>query len=141
MISTTGFSFYTHKCAHHNTSTIVVSKDDCCNIAEPVVAEEESCCTVENIQETISGCGSDVNESSCCETDLNYYRLSEWFLESERNDDAVNYSPTQIEVLHNMLDETIQINPPVENLTLVQKIPKRPLYRLLSQSKSDPPLI
>lgn len=137
-ISTTGFTLYTHNCSHHNLTSTVISPDNCCDdVDEEIPIEAHGCCASETTSNT---CGSNYQESSCCETDLNYFRLSEWYLEpqSEKNIEC----PKADFEIKGFEQETGEVSSPDFIQTgQVYKKPKIPIYRLYQQVKLDPPLI
>lgn len=141
-ISTTGFSFYSHTCSHHNTSSIVISKDDCCSKIEEIKPEvDESCCKVVISEQAGSSCNSTVEGSTCCETDLNYYKLSEWFLESSENQIDFDCLKIEKELPALNVSESEENLSDKKTVDPVFKKPKQRKYRLYHRVKIDPPLI
>ena len=141
-ISTTGFTFYTHECSHNNIRSIVISVDQCCSeLVKEVPAESHGCCDSGDTKKTSSGCNSDVRESNCCETDLNYYRLSEWFLESNEEQLENDCFADEIEIQGCDQDDVNIHHLTIPQVPPVLTKPKQPLYRLFHRVKIDPPLI
>ena len=141
-ISTTGFTFYTHECSLYDTHAIEISVDQCCSeLVEEVLEESQGCCDIGDAPKTRSGCNSDVRESNCCETELNYYRLSEWFLESNEEQPENDCFTYEIEIQACEQDEVNDHCLTIQQLNPVLKKPRQPLYRLFHRVKIDPPLI
>ena len=142
LISTTGFTFYTHECTHHDSQSGIIALDECCSkIVEELSVESQSCCGTSMTSESASNCSSIDKNSNCCETDLNYYRLSEWFLESNDEQSTTVCYANEIEVAGSKLDGTNSKIPVIPKVNPVKKKPKQPLFRLYHQVKIDPPLI
>jgi len=141
-ISTTGFTFYTYECSHCDTRPIEISVDQCCSeVVKEVPAESHGCCDTSDTPKTRSGCNSDVRESNCCETELNYYRLSEWFLESNEEQLENECFANELEIQACEQDEVNDHCLAIQQLSPVLKKPKQPLYRLFHRVKINPPLI
>jgi len=137
LVSTTGFTFYTHNCAHHDTvKTIDSDKNSCCSSKEEVTKPEpERCCSTKQ-------CSTIDDHSNCCKVEISYYRLSEWFT-------SVDTEKTQLvcKIINLKIDAQLASHE-AEQSKIVYKIdsspdpvPKLPKYLLFRQVKLEPPLI
>jgi hypothetical protein len=141
-ISTTGFTFYTHECSHNDTHSIEISADQCCSeLVKEIPKESHGCCHIVDAKKTGTACNSDVQESNCCETDLNYYRLSEWYLESDYEQSTIDCFANEIEIQACEQDDVNDNHLTIPQVPPVLKKSKQPLYRLFHRVKIDPPLI
>ena len=137
VVSTTGFTFYTHNCAHHDmVKTIVSDKNSCCSSKEEVTKPEPARCCSTNQCSTID------DHSNCCNVEISYYRLSEWFT-------SVDTEKTQLvcKIINLKIDAQLASHE-AEQSKIVYKIdsspdpvPKLPKYLLFRQVKLEPPLI
>lgn len=142
MVSTTGFTFYTHECMHHDSQKGLISTDNCC--VEVVVENQEesnSCCLNKPVKKAETKCHSEYLDSNCCETDINYFRLSEWYVGPQFDDVVECFAIIEVDCIGLEPDtendaqlNQLQSNPPDEGF-------KIPIYRLYHRVKIDPPLI
>ena len=141
-ISTTGFTFYSHECSRIDTRAIEISVDQCCSeMVEEVPTESHGCCDIVDVKKTSTACNSDVRESNCCETEFNYYRLSEWFLEPNKEQPENDCFAYEVEIQSCEQDDVNIHHLTIPQVPPVLKKPKQPLYRLFHRVKIDPPLI
>jgi hypothetical protein len=140
MISTSGFTFYTHYCDHHEKERSIVNIDDCC--AEPIREIQEqhvSCCEAET-NLPANSCGDEHGEG-CCFTDVSYIKLDTHFVQSEQEELPTENANElilafQVSEYHQAFadisdDDRIEIKIP----------PPLPIYRLFNNVKTEPPLI
>jgi hypothetical protein len=139
-VSTTGFAFYEHVCSHHQKSKeVVLVKSNCCEV-EPVAVKQtsHSCC---DAKQSETSCHVENDHSNCCEFDINYYRLSEQFIDPQPLSRTVVFNESEVDCFGFDPNETIEVLDFNKDTELAILTPKQPIYRLFSQVKTDPPLI
>jgi len=139
-VSTTGFAFYEHVCNHHQKSKeVVLVKSNCCE-EEPVAIKQtsHSCC---EIQQSEASCQVETDHSFCCEFDINYFRLSEQFIDPQPLTRIVVSTEIELDCFGFDPEEAIEVQDFSNDEEFAAPIPKQPIYRLFQQAKTDPPLI
>lgn len=135
VISTTGFTSYSHDCMHHEAQKNLLSTDDDCCTSVIIESDKEDCCQP-------SSCNTEEDHATCCTVELSYYRLSEWFTS---NDSQKRQAVCEQLIFKIPCVNSTEINELVKDQGLIDKeddpVPKIPIYRLYSQTKIDPPLI
>ena len=139
MASTTGFTYFTHDCKHHEVQRSFVAIDECCS-TEPAPKQEKShdCCSVPEVEEE-NECHTGTEESACCVTHINYYRLATTFVQSKQEQlpqDTFLFVPV-------ISDYQSDVEEYIVNYTVpVPEIGKPPplLYRLYHCQRIAPPL-
>ena len=137
VLSTTGFTSYTHHCQHHDSQKSIISNETgcCAELESENYGDEESCCKP-------SSCKTEVDHASCCSEEINYYRLSEWFTSTDSQKKQI-ISEKDI-----LLSNSVNASDEHELEIIIYAsyhdpgpIIKTPKYRLHSQTKLDPPII
>jgi hypothetical protein len=132
-LTTTGFTLYKHICEHDGKSISLTTFDNCCEelVAEPV----SSCC-----EETIPAAG-DRQESDCCEEDQSYYKLSNFYVQSEEKDNTQDCGQQTIMIIKNDSQEEQESGSIPASFNTHKKKPDRRKYQLYNRIKIEPPLI
>jgi hypothetical protein len=139
MVSTTGITYFTHECKHHEVQRSLVAIDDCCS-AKPASKQEKShdCCSMPEPEE-VNVCHSGPEEGTCCVTHLNYFRLATSFLQSQQEQfpqDIFLFMPIFSDDLTDLEEYTSNYIVPVPE---IEKPPPL-LYRLYHCQRIAPPL-
>ena len=134
VVSTTGFTSYTHHCQHHDAQKSLAQNDEsCCSTSEKINIEE-SCCKP-------STCQTNGNHSTCCSDEVSYYRLSEWFTPPDSEKKQLVSQKIILLPFKIAPDETQLIDNQHQFDHDQGPIHKIPIYILFSQTKLDPHLI
>lgn len=136
LISTTGFTQYTHHCQHHNSQkSIIQHQTSCCETDIINDCNKESCCKSKQVND-------ETTHAKCCTEELNYYRLSELYTanDSQKKQLVSKYLIVLSSfVFDNEIDELASVVSEYNHdLAAITKIPK---YLLYSQCKLEPHLI
>ncbi len=142
MVSTTGFTFYTHECNHHETLKSIAVIEECCEADKAEApADFNSCCESESIIVAESACGLSNEHGNCCETETDYYRLSEWFIQSQTENSMPDFILPEFRMINiDQIEETDE-HIGFQLVSSDIKTPKLPIYRLYRQEKIAPPVV
>lgn len=136
-ISTTGFAFYNHVCNHHGANVTLVVSNCCGEEQEETNVSSHSCCEVET---TLPVCREDQHATSCCDFDINYFHLSEQFVDPQSHSKDFDLSVTELVCFNRDSDIIIDDFNKKPDQGLKNKKHKEPFYRLYQQVKIAPPL-
>jgi len=108
--------------------------DDCCT--ENVQPEtSHGCCAVKQ------SCVTENKETSCCDVVLEYNKLSEFFVQSEFDPQKINIANFVVELVNLTVDQSAETEMLEYHVSPILKKPKKKIYRLFHQAKTDPPLV
>jgi len=139
-VSTTGFTFYEHVCSHHQQEKeVVLVKSNCCNEEFVAVKQSSHSCCEE--QRSKTSCHTENENSSCCEFDINYFRLTEQFVDPQPLTRNVVASEAELDCFGLDPEEAVEVMEVSKDTDLYSQKPKQPKYRLYQQVKIAPPLI
>jgi hypothetical protein len=133
LLTTSGFTLHKHTCNHHEVQVSISQIDDCCVVEE--VKVEASCC------EVVTQCSTSKDESDCCESDQSYYKLSNWYVQSDQQEVNLDCSQQVIININQEILETKKDLQETPDFNTHKKKPDRRKYLLFQQVKLDPPLI
>ena len=138
-ISTTGFTFYNHVCQHHGEEVTIEITNCCAGELTEIPEPSKSCCETEN---SSKNCKVENEASECCEFNMQYFHLSERFIDPQTDSKNLSCSESEITLFDPILSDEVNIdNYVVPDNYLIKKKPKEPIFRLYQQVKIDPPLI
>ena len=90
VVSTSGFTFYSHKCDNKVIQSSIVGIHDCCEDKTPEVLEIKSCCSADPEPEpvVVPHCGTNCGDGECCVTEFTYHKLSVEYVHSSSQDNV-----------------------------------------------------
>ncbi len=131
--STTGFTLHKNNCDYEGEQIGLTIIDDCCE--KEIVQEVSDGGAVE------SRCSPVQEESDCCEDDQSYHKLSNSFVQPEKEKTDINWIQQAIIIKDLEIIEREESIPVSPDYNTHKKKPDRNKYRLYHRVKLDPALI
>lgn len=138
-VSTTGFTFYNHVCQHHGEEVTIAITSCCSEEVAEIPEPTKNCCETETSSKS---CNVENEVSDCCEFNMQYFHLSERFIDPQTDSKTFSCSESEINLFDPILSNEVKTdNDFIPDNYLIKKKPKEPIFRLYQQVKIDPPLI
>lgn len=114
--------------------------EDCCEEIE-INNNTSDCCEPDSGPVKDFSCDVMSENGNCCETNIDYYRLSEWFIQSHDENSLPDHILPELRLIENnrvdIADEIVNLQP----ANFVGPQPKIPIFRLFHQEKIAPPAV
>ena len=139
LLSTSGFTIYSHNCSETGTSysySFIKTQDNCnqCNTSSQYNIEKEGCC------ETTPNCELEINTSNCCTSDGRYMKIVVEFIVPANDGTDLMDSLEKIELT--LFDKVSKVLIPIEYNTLNSSLPPpktgAEIVIFLNQRKTSP---